>query len=69
MGSSVRPATDASFFRRRKMCFFWELTIHDKKTCPDHKLTYVLHTNKDTYEVDTLEELIQVIKQDSGEEK
>jgi hypothetical protein len=51
------------------MCFFWELTIHDKKTCPDHKLTYVLHTNKDTYEVDTLEELIQVIKQDSGEEK
>jgi hypothetical protein len=50
------------------MCFFWELNIHDEKTCPDHRhrLKYQIITDKDTYEVDTLEELIQIIKQDSG---
>ena len=58
-------ATDASFLGE-KMCFIWELTIHDKKTCPENKLTYQISTNEDTYEVDTLEELIQIIKQDSG---
>lgn len=48
-------------------CFHWELKIHGKN-CPEKRQKFTLSTNKDTYEVDTLEELFGVIKQDLGEE-
>ncbi len=47
-------------------CFLYELSIHSKD-CPDKLLRYKISTNKDTYEVDTLEELMQIIEQDSKE--
>lgn len=47
------------------MCFKWELEIHREKDCPlRNPPRFKLSTNQDTYQVNTISDLIKIIRQD-----